>query len=231
MRITLLGLVFFSSYSFAAMDVAQVQVQGNCEIKVVPDRGTISFTAENQSKDQKEAVKKTNDQINKLKEEITSLGLDNIELKNTNYNVYPVRDYEKEKYVDRGVRASLTLEVTTSEIAEIGEAMVKASKVGIVNVGSLMTFLSLEKSQKEYLKCLDIASDDAKNKAIQLGKKLGFKIGDVIHLSEVPNIGGPRPYQEASMMKSMSMAEAAPVQIEAGTQSYSTNIQVTFSIK
>jgi uncharacterized protein len=231
MRITLLGLVFFSSLSFAAMDVPQIQVQGNCDIKVVPDRGTISFTAENQSKDQKEAVKKTNAQINKMKEEISSLGLDNLELKNTHYNVYPVRDYEKEKYVDRGVRVSLTLEVTTSEIAKIGEVMVKASKVGIVNVGALMTFLSLEKSQKEYLKCLDIASEDAKNKAIQLGKKLGFKVGDVINLSEVPNMGDHRPYQEAPMMKSMSMAEAAPVQIESGTQSYSTKIQVTFSIK
>lgn len=230
MRNILLTLVLFSASSFA-MDVPQIQVQGNCEIKVVPDRGTITFTAENQSKDQKEAVKKTNDQINKLKDEITSLGLDNLELKNTNYNVYPVRDYEKEKYIDKGVRASLTLEVTTSEIGKIGEAMVKASKVGIINVGSLSTFLSLEKSQKEYLKCLDIAADDAKDKAVQLGKKLGFKVGEVINLSEVPNIQRPQPYMGHAMTKSMSMAEAAPVQIEAGTQNYSTNIQVTFSIK
>lgn len=229
MRKTLLLLVLFSASSYA-MDVPQIQVQGNCEIKVVPDRGTITFTAENQSKDQKDAVKKTNDQINKLKDEITSLGLDHLELKNTNYNVYPVRDYEKEKYIDKGVRASLTLEVTTSEISKIGEAMVKASKVGINNVGSLMTFLSLEKSQKEYLKCLDIAADDAKNKAVQLGKKLGFKVGEVIGLNEVPNIQRPTPYPERAMMKSMAM-DAAPVQIEAGTQSYSTNIQVTFSIK
>ncbi len=231
MRIAFLGLVLVSTSSFAAMDVPQIQVQGNCEIKVVPDRGTITFTAENLSKDQKEAVSKTNNQINKLKDEITSLGLDDLELKNTNYNVYPVRDYEKEKYVDKGVRASLTLEVTTSEISKIGEAMVKASKVGIINVGSLTTFLSLEKSQKEYLKCLDIAAEDAKDKANQLAKKLGFKVGEVIGLTEVPNIQTPQPYEGRSMMKSMAMADAAPVQIEAGTQRYSTNIQVTFSIK
>ena len=231
MRKYLLTLVLFSASSYA-MDVPQITVQGNCEIKVVPDRGTITFSAENQSRDQKEAVKKTNDQINKLKDEITSLGLDNLELKNTNYNVYPVREYEKEKYVDKGVRASLTLEVTTSDIAQIGEAMVKASKVGINNVGSLSTFLSLEKSQKEYLKCLDIAAEDAKEKASQLGKKLGFSVGKVIGLSEVPNFQRPQPYPgQPMMMKSMSMADAAPVQIEAGTQSYSTNLQVTFSIK
>ena len=67
MRKTFLALVLLSANTYA-MEVPQIQVQGNCEIKVVPDRGTITFTSENQSKDQKEAVKKTNDQINKLKD-------------------------------------------------------------------------------------------------------------------------------------------------------------------
>ena len=214
-----------------ADDKPSIQVQGNCEIKVVPDRGTITFEASNQAKDQKEAVKKTNEQINKLKEAITALKLPHLELKNSNYSVFPVREYEKEKYVDKGFKASLTLEVTTSDIARIGEAMMSASKVGITNVGALQSFLSLEKSQAEYLKCLDIAADDARNKAKQLAKKLNFKIGDVISLNEVPNIQRPVPYPERGMMKTMALADSAPTQIEAGTQQFSTNIQVTFSIK
>lgn len=223
--IFILGLSIFSLASLA--ETPQIQVQGNCEIKVTPDRGSIVFTAENQFKDQKTAVKKTNVQINSLKEEIKKLGLKDLELKNINYAVYPVRDYEKERYVDKGVRASLGLEVTTSEIPRIGEAMMKASQVGIQNVGSLFTFLSLEKSQQEYLKCLDIAADDAKGKARQLAKKLGFKIGDVILLNEVPNIPRPIPEHRVAMK---TMMDSAP-QIEAGTQNYSTNIQITFSIK
>lgn len=219
------------STSAWSADKPQIQVQGNCEIKVVPDRGTITFEASNQSKDQKDAVKKTNEQINKLKETITALKLSHLELKNSNYSVFPVREYEKDRYVDKGFKASLTLEVTTSEIARIGEAMIGASKVGITNVGSLQTFLSLEKSQEEYLKCLDIAADDARNKAKQLAKKLNFKLGEVIALNEVPNIQRPSPYPERAMMKSMALNDSAPTQIEAGTQQYSTNIQVTFSIK
>lgn len=224
----LLFILSLSIFSLASLaETPQIQVQGNCEIKVTPDRGSIVFTAENQFKDQKTAVKKTNDQINSLKEEIKKLGLKDLELKNINYAVYPVRDYEKERYVDKGVRASLGLEVTTSEIPRIGEAMMKASQVGIQNVGSLFTFLSLEKSQQEYLKCLDIAADDAKGKARQLAKKLGFKIGDVILLNEVPNIPRPIPEHRVAMK---TMMDSAP-QIEAGTQNYSTNIQITFSIK
>lgn len=220
-------LLSFSAFA----DEPQISVQGNCEIKVVPDRGTITFSAENQSKNQQEAVKKTTDQINRLKDDIKKLNLENLELKSSSYNVYPVREYEKERYVDKGIRAALTLEVTTSEIARIGETIQAASKVGIENVGSLITFLSLEKSQKEYLSCLDIAAADARAKANQLAKKLGFKIGEVINLNEVPNIPKPIPGVERTMMKTMTMDAGAPTQIEAGTQNYSTNIQVTFRIQ
>lgn len=230
MKFLLIGLLL--TLNAIADDQPQISVQGNCEIKVVPDRGMISFSAENQSKNQKEAVKKTTDQINQLKEDIKKLGLADLELKNTNYSVFPVREYEKEKYVDKGFRAVLALEVTTSEIARIGEAMITASKNGIENVGTMATFLSLEKSQKEYLKCLDIAADDARGKAQQLGKKLNFKVGEVINLNEVPNIPRPIPVMERAMMKTnMSMDAGAPTHVEPGTQQYSTNIQVTFSIK
>lgn len=206
----------------------QIQVQGNCEIKVTPDRGSIIFTAENLSKDQKIAVKKTNEQIQKLKDEIKKLELRDLELKNGQYSVYPVREYENERYVDKGIRASLSLELVTSEIPRIGEVMIKASQIGINNVGSLATFLSLEKSQEEYLRCLDIAADDAKNKAKQLAKRLGFQVGEVILLNEVPNIPRPIPEHRVAMK---TMMDTAPVQIETGTQNYSTNIQITFRIK
>jgi uncharacterized protein YggE len=225
-------LLLVSSSLFAS-ETKGVQVQGSCQIKVVPDRGTVSFTTENQSKDQKEAVKKTNSQMNDLKEKIQKLKLADSELKTTNYTVYPVREYEKDHYVDKGTKASMTIEVTTSEISRLGEAMVEASKVGIQNVGSMVTFLSLEKSQAEYLKCLDIASNDARKKADQLARKLGFKVGEVQSVIESPMLQQqPTPYPERAMFAKGAMMDSAPVvSIEAGTQNFSTNILVTFEIK
>jgi uncharacterized protein YggE len=229
MNFLILSFLFCFSV-FASKDVPQIQVQGNCEVKVIPDRGRITFLAENQSKDQKEAVKKTTEQINDLKEAIEELKLKNLELNNSAYAVFPVREWEKDKVSDKGFRATLSLEVTTSEISRIGEAMMKASKVGITNVGELQTFLSLEKSQEEYLKCLDVAADDAKNKAVQIGKKLGFTIGNVISLNEVPMTQPPT--QVGAVMKAMSDdASLGNTQIEYSSQKFATNIQVTFSIQ
>lgn len=211
---------------------SEVQVQGNCDIQVVPDRGSVSFTAENQAGDQKVAVKKTNDQINALKKEIEKMNLANVEFKSTGYSVYPVREYEKNKYVDKGMKASLTLEVTTSDIQKLGDTLVSASKIGIQNVGSLSTYLSVEKSQKEYLRCLDIAAQDAKDKAQQLAKKLGFKIGDVLKIVESPRMQmRPRPEGIMMMKGAMASMDMAPTKIEAGTEQFSTTLQVSFDIK
>ena len=224
----LIALITSTSW---ASDPSSVVVQGSCNIKVTPDRGTITFTAENQSKNQQEAVKKTNDQINILKKQISDLKLEGLDLKNSNYSVYPVREYEKERYIDRGTKVSLTLEVTTSEIGRIGETMILATKNNIQLVGQLSTFLSPEKSQAEYLNCLDIAAIDAKNKAQQIGRKLGFKIGDVLHVNESPSI--PQPYFRGAQALAFSDAGGAieKTTIEAGQQQFSTTLQVTFSIK
>ena len=222
-------LLILSPVLFAS-ETEGVQVQGSCQMKVIPDRGTVSFTTENQTKDQQEAVKKTNSQMNDLKEKIQKLKLADIEFKTTNYSVYPVREYEKDHYVDKGTKASMTLEVTTSEIPRLGEAMVEASKAGIQNVGSMVTFLSLEKSQAEYLKCLDVASNDARKKADQLAKKLGFKIGDVLNVIETPTPQSNH-FPDRAMFDKGAMMDAAPVSIEAGSQIFSTNILVTFDIQ
>lgn len=225
----ILGLLIFSSVSIAKNEI---QVQGNCEVKVTPDRASLTFSAENQAKDQQVAIKKTNDQINSLKEKILKLKLENLELRNSNYNVYPVREYENNRMVDKGIKVSLSLEVTTSSISKLGEAMVQASELKINNVSSLTTFLSIKKSQEEYLKCLDIAAEDARKKADQLAKKLGFKVGEVTGIVESPKYPQtPGPYPMPMMKGMMAMDAAAPVSIEAGQQSFSTSLQINFAIK
>ncbi len=226
-------ILLLLSLPVMADELKGIQVQGSCDIKVTPDRGSVSFTTEHQMKDQKDAVKKTNQQMNDLKERLKKLTLDEVEFKTTNYSVTPVRDWEKDRFVDKGFKASMTIELTTSDIPRLGEAMVEGSKAGVQNVGSMVTYLSQEKTRSEYLKCLDMASDDARKKAEQLAKKLGFKVGEVLNVIESPTMQQqpPRPFFEANAMMRKSMADAAPVSVDAGTQNFSTTLQVVFAIK
>jgi uncharacterized protein len=230
MSLILLLLMSFAA-AFASETNHSIKVQGKCEIKISPDRGSVVLTAENQEIEQKSAVKKTTDQINALKEKVNKLKLPEQELRNTHYNVWPVREYEKNRYVNKGTRASLGLEVVTSDIARLGEVMAAAAEAGIQNVGTLQTFLSPAKSRQEYLRCLDVAAEDARAKAEQLARKLNFKLGPVIGIDETPKQDSmPVPVMGRSMVESFSKS-MEPTQIEAGEQVFAATIKVTFGIR
>lgn len=232
MKFALLLILVLPLSSLLAATEDVIQVQGRCETKVTPDRVMITFTAENHSKDQKQAFKKTTQQIESLKEQIKKMNLKDMQLKNTGYQVYPVREYEKEKLVDKGMRVSLSLQVITSEIDRIGDTLAMASKAGIANVGSLQTFLSQAKTRSEYLKCLDVAADDATGKAKQLAKKLNIKMGEVVRVVESPMTAPAPVYHERSMVMAKSAQDmAGGPSIEAGQQDFSTTIEVSYKIK
>jgi uncharacterized protein len=230
MKIILLGMLL--SLNAFAKDHRSVKVLGSCEKKVTPDRGSLSFSVENQSSDQKEAMKKTKHQYDELKKRLDKLKLENVEFKTTALTIFPVREWERDRLVNKGHKASVTLELETSEISRLGEAMEEASRAGVQNVGSMMSFLSQEKSQQEYLSCLDVAADDARKKAEQLAKKFGAKIADVISVIESPSEKSPqRPLFQAKLMMAKGMSEEAPLPVEAGVEQFSTTLEVIYSIK
>lgn len=230
LRALLIASFLISGSALAGADEV-IKVQGRCETKVVPDRIMITFTAENQSKDQKLAFKKTSQQIESLKEKIKAMKLKDLELKNTGYNVYPVREYEKERMVDKGMKVSLSLQLITSEIEKIGDTLAQATQTGITNVGTLQTFLSQEKTREEYLKCLEIAAKDASIKAQHLARQLNVKVGKVVQIIESPlPVQPPIPVQERGMMFAAKASMDAPT-IEAGQQDFSATIQVSYRIK
>ncbi len=208
-----------------------VSVTGKCQIKVVPDQASLSFTAEALEKDQKKSVSKITTQMNELTEQVKALKLKGMVLETSNYSVQQQRDWENNKMIDKGYRASVTLTISSNEITRMGEAMSLGSKIGITNISNMRTFLSLEKEQAEYLKCLDIAADDARSKADQLAKKLKAKVGDVLEIHEHQQVASPTPVYERTMMAMKGAADSAPVQIEAGQQIFSTQIEVKFSLK
>lgn len=216
----LIGIVSFSAWS------NEVKVIGNCSIKVTPDQASVVFTAENQSKDQKSAALKTNSQMNSLKEKIKSLNLEDVVLKNTNYQVQPIREYEKDRLIDKGTRVALSLEVTTSSITRLNEAMDLAIKEGIQNVSSLRMFLSQKKNQAEYSRCLEIASEEANSKAKLLAKKFNQSLGEAVKIQET-GASAPGPvFHERAMMKS---ADSSP--LETGEQDFQASVEVTFELK
>lgn len=209
----------------------QVTVTGKCEIKVTPDRGSVTLQTEKTAKTVQEAVATVTKLIDQARAAVQKMNLKNLELSTTQFQVTPHHEWQNNKNVFKGYSATMALEVVTSEITKLGEVMGQASAKGLTGTGNYRTFLSLEKSQAEYLRCLDVASLDARQKAQRLAKNLDAKLGDVMTIEEgqiqVTAPGAPMVMMEADMAKS---APAQSPSIDVADQLYSTNIRIMFKL-
>ncbi|MFP5492609.1 MAG: SIMPL domain-containing protein [Bacteriovoracia bacterium] len=225
----LLALLLIASTQAATRTV---NVQGRCEIKVTPDRASLELKMEKTLSDPAAAVNEVTKKIEAARAEIKKMNLAHLELRTTHFQVSPHREWENNKNVFKGHRASMGLEVITSDIAKLGGVMAMAAKQGLNGTDGFRPFLSLEKSRTEYLKCLDVASQDALKKAQQLAKSLDAKVGEVESISEsAPVIHRPQPMYSAMMDgAAMEKSVAAPT-IDVGEETFSTTLQVSFKLK
>ena len=232
MRFLVLFILVFSGLPTFAR---QVSVSGKCEIKVVPDRGSVQLTTEKNASSVKEAVEFVTKQIEQARQAVIKMKLADQELRTTQFQVSPRHEWENNKNVFKGYRASLGLEVTTSEITRLGEVMGKASAIGVNGTNNYRTFLSLEKSQAEYLKCLDVASQDAQKKAERLAKNLDAKLGEVESILEGQlQIEAPAPHvmmETEALRSSDGAAKSMMPTIDVGDQVYSTTVRYVFKLK
>lgn len=232
---------FFLSTFILSMILAQAQanqgdrlvsVSGECSLQVIPDRGSITVTIDHLNRDVKISTQKTAEVYSKFKKEIESLNLKGMELKTTEYQVFEQKDWEKNTQVSKGFRARMGLNISTEEIARLGDIMNAASKQGITDVSNLNTYVSDSKLKSLETSCLKEAAVDSRKKADALASALNAKVKEVVTITTADvNLPTPRPYEARMMHKSMAMNDAGgSPSIEAGKEKYTLKINATFRI-
>jgi hypothetical protein len=222
-------LILATSTAFAAETERKVTVSGHCTRQVVADRGAITLTSEFKSKDPKTAAAEATRAYETVKSAVKRLDLPDAEMKTSEYSVNELREWEKDKSVSKGFRARMGLEVTTSDIAKLGDVIDIATREGVQDVGSLTTTLSPAKLQKEKFNCLSEAALDARAKAERLAETLGSKLEGPLEISETGEAEPIRPMLSAMALRGSSLA--APPTVEPGFQTLSTSVQVTFRLR
>lgn len=209
-----------------------VRVQGECELKVSPDRGRLELRMDHTAPSAQKALEVVNSKIEEARKEIKALKLADLELSTTTLSNTPHREWENNKSVLKGQRASLGLEVVTSEIARLGEVFAVASKLGLNNTQGFQSYLSVDKRQKEYLRCLDIAAQDALKKAQKLAASLNAKVGAVESIDEAPqNRSFPAVAMYAMEADAVMAKGAAAPTVDVAEQSFRTTLQVSFQLQ
>lgn len=226
-------LPLFGACAHRAGLVRSIDVQGQCFREVSPDKSRIDLSHVVLAKDIETASRLVGDSYSKLKNGIESLKLKDLELKTTNYSVQERREWVKDRQVSRGYEARMSLQVSSSEIARMGEILQVAGRESVQEVGSLQTFISTSRRELERGECLKQAVLDARAKALGMAETLGAKVGSVLRIAEEGAASLPQTFarpemaREAMMMKSMGEAP----EVSGGKEELRYGVNASFELR
>lgn len=207
-----------------------INVTGTGKIYVKPDLALVSLSVVTESTKvidaQNENAQKMNDVIGFFKND---LGIQDKDLKTTNYDIYPEYTYTKDGQRNfLGYKVDQTLEIKIRDLSKVGDVLQGATEKGANEVGSIQfTIEDLEKTKVDARKS---AINDAKEKAQTLALQLGVKLGKIVSFYE----SSYTPLYTPSVMTKEASGlggEGTTPDIQTGENEISVNVSVTYEIK
>jgi uncharacterized protein YggE len=210
-----------------------VNVSGQGEVSVKPDRARLSVAVDTANVVLREAEKETNRIVSAYLVELKSLGLKDEQISTAGVSINPEFVWDdkarRQKLVTYHARREIELRI--DDLQKVGDVILKATAVGInqVNPPALESSNSKELSRQALVK----ATEDARSKAQLLADTLGVKLGAVRSISA--NDNAPPPVMYKAMAMRVMAADSAPSGNEqmgftTGEIKYSANVNADFDL-
>lgn len=185
--IIVVGLIIISVLGFFSLGNSSentVTVQGQGQVKAVPDLVGVYFNVQANAKTSGEATQKNSELVELLKTEIKKLGFEEKEIQTQGFNVYQDIDWVNGRQIEKGYIAthSIRLEISTEESSKIGE-VIDAGITSGVGISYINFELSQELQNKYKAEALKLAAQDARIKAEAVAEGFNKKIGKLVSTS------------------------------------------------
>ncbi len=215
--------------TYAGPDVLTISAAGQGEVFVKPDIAQISFTIQKEKISLLDAQNEASVASNKLTNFLKSSGIEEKDIKTTNYSISPRYDYlENTGRIFRGYDVSETIEVKIRKIDDTGKILSGAANNGADQVGQVSFTIDDQEAVKRQAR--EKAIIDAKQKADKLANDLGLKIVRLVGFYES---GGD--YYPVAMMKESSsvlgMGGGIAPSIPTGENKVTINVSLTYQMK
>ena len=219
-----------------AASSAQAQVSGNTvtvtakgSVKETPDMAAISLGITTNESTAEKAQKKNTESVNKVKEKLKDLGVEEKSLQTSGYDIYPQYDYNSNKITSYQVTTTLT--VSDRKIADTGKLITEAVAAGANNVNNV-TYTCSSYDEK-YQEALQAAVSAAQAKAQVLAEAAGKTLGEPSVLVEGYQDTSAQydPTVSGKTMAMESMNSADSMQMEPGQMSIDADVTVTYSMQ
>ena len=218
-----------------------ITVSGQGEAIAIPDIATFSFSVTKEAKTSSDAQKLVTDSSNKVLDAIKKDGVEDKDIKTTNYSLYPKYDYPQtvcpaiypsncspSKEVLRGYEVSQSFEVKIRSTDKVGQIVSDVTSAGVTNING-PTF-GVDKEDDVIAKARNEAIANAKSKAESIAQGLSVKLVRIVNFSENEN-GYVSPMMKSVSFGMGSADMAAAPQLPAGENKYSRTVNITYEIR
>lgn len=208
-----------------------MMVSDTGKVTVVPDIAKVTIGIEKQGKTLKQVQGEVNTTSKRLTDALEKLGIDEKDIKTSNYSVSPEYDYSNSPYRINGYKVSTNYEVKITDFEKVNDALTIATESGANVIGNI-SFEVNEKTKEEYTqKAREEAVKLAKGKAEGLAKASGITLGKIINITESFGYDYPRPVTYAKEL-SVGMGDSQEVaNVTPGETEVSVTVSLSYEIR
>lgn len=206
--------------------LATIQVQGNGEVEIIPNRAKLSFSIITKDKDSKVATNENAKISNSVTAKILSdMKIDKKNIKTSNYTLRPIYTYINNKPPKlEGMEVSNDFQISDIQLEKASELINLLSSQKISEIRNIEFYHNeMEKFDE---RSLIKAVENAKKKAQILAEQSNLKIVGIKEISE-----GPNTSNQAPPMMFKARAESMSMDVHAGSLVIQKTINVIFETK
>lgn len=202
---------------YAKADIANIQVGLRTGTKKTAADATVDST------------KKMNDIITELK----NLGIEEKDIKTSNYNLSPVYNYTNDRGQELvGYEVTQNVNLKIRDLSKIGDVIAKTTEKGANQIGNISFTIDDEYELKNQAR--ELAIEKAKEKAMLIAEQSGMKLGEIKSVYENSNDAEMvmyNSYSNAKVEMDVAGAGIASPTIQSGQNEIKVEVSLTYEVK
>lgn len=222
------GPLPFSVNSITTTKTDLFTVDGTGEATAVPDTALLELGVNKDAPTVEAAQNQVNQIIGKMTADLKKLGVEDKDIKTTDYSVNPNYDYSTGSQKANGYSVNASIEARVKPIEKANQAIDTVTADGATQVGGV-TFVVDDATQKklENQARLD-AVKEAKDKAQSLANAAGIHLGRIVDVQENSNNPGQvfRPMMATADLKQAN--PEPPTQLNPGQNKISVTVTLSY---
>ncbi len=210
-----------------------ISVSGDGKVTARPDMVELTVSISSLANTSQQSLDKTNQKVSQITQVLKDNNLPDTDYQTTGLNIYTEYDYSSEYRRIIGQRSTQSLDI---KIKKIDNKATKAAKIidelsAIDNIQINNITFNIDDKTELFTQARELAFNKAKQKASELAKLAGVKLGKPVSISDSTTEAYPIRYSNTAQLKMADSAVGGGTEISTGEMSVSSNIQILWGIE